>query len=181
MKVTYSAMTLLARNRTRTTHLFRKPVTDNVISHTRQTCLPRICLTNPNVYTFNSLFNNRDINVLNKMCTLVKVIQQRVQLPGFSHVHVSVQNICIYLLRIIYYIFPTLYNVGYDNKLLLLSSPFTRPLHILIPVDLQRSRNRRPKAFTPWSSELRCAIQNSRSYSKSSPKYLTMAWPLHHY
>jgi hypothetical protein len=42
-------------------HLFKCKY--NVISHTRQTCLPRIYSTNPNVYKFSNLFSNSNVHV----------------------------------------------------------------------------------------------------------------------
>jgi hypothetical protein len=53
---------------------------DNIISHTRQTCLPRMYSTNPNTYKLSNLFNNKDIN---KICILVKVIEQTVKHPDY--------------------------------------------------------------------------------------------------
>ena len=61
-------------------YLFR--CKDAVILEARNRYLPRSYCIRPNVFKFHQLFNSNNINVINNICKLLFVIQQRVQPPG---------------------------------------------------------------------------------------------------
>ena len=61
-------------------YLFR--CKDAVILEARNRYLPRSYCIRPNVFKFHQLFNSNNMNVINNICKLLFVIQQRVQPPG---------------------------------------------------------------------------------------------------
>ena len=61
-------------------YLFR--CKDAAILEARNRYLPRSYCIRPNVFKFHQLFNSNNMNVINNICKLLFVIQQRVQPPG---------------------------------------------------------------------------------------------------